>query len=98
MAGTFNGFKTQFIGCANGLPPSDSCSSQPNAETIGIVVASGFIDTFTGRSATKLAAPKDQRLIPKSGSFQICHQCSDRLIRLARVKLVVSDAVVVAIP
>jgi tetratricopeptide (TPR) repeat protein len=62
------------------------------------VVAPRFADALTGGSAAEFSTPDQECVFPQSGSLEICHQRCDGLIGLTRVKLVVCNAVVVAVP
>ena len=62
------------------------------------MVASGFADALTGRGSAKFSSPDQERFLPQSGSLEIRHESCNGLIGLTRVKFVVCNAIVVAVP
>ena len=50
VTAAFDGVEAQFVGRSDGLAPLDACTGQPHRETIGIVIAPRFVDSFTGGS------------------------------------------------
>ncbi len=59
MATVVDGIETELVGRSNGLATLDPRTGQPHCETVGIVIAAGFVDSFAGRSPAELAAPDD---------------------------------------
>src|SRR5713226_3298961 len=98
VAPVLDGLEAQFIGCPDTLPALDARSCQPHAKAMRVVIASRFADALAGRGPAELAAPNQERLIPKPGAFQVGHERGNRLIRLASVQLVVGDAVAMSVP
>src|SRR5262245_58748231 len=98
VAAVFNGVETNLIGGADRLASLDAASSQPHGEALPVVVASRLTEAFAGGCATEFAPPNQQGVLPQPGPLEVGDQGRDRLIGLARVELMIRDAVGVAIP
>ena len=94
----FDRFETQLVRGADGLTPFDTRASQPHGEAVPIVIAARLPDAFAGWGAAEFTAPDQERFIPQAASFQVRHQRGNRFVGFPGVKLVVLDAIVVAIP
>ena len=64
MARLFHCGKAQFVRRANRLSSFDTRTGQPHRKAVPIVIASRFINTFTGGCTTKFTTPDQERFIP----------------------------------
>src|SRR5437016_4888857 len=71
VAAVFDGFEAEFVGGTDGLAALDAGAGEPHREAVRVMIASGLSDALAGGSSAKLAAPDDERLVPKTGSLQV---------------------------
>jgi hypothetical protein len=80
--------KTKLISGTVHCSPTNTATSQPDCETPVVMVAAGLRlavgAEFHCRSAAKFATPEDQCIFEEAPLFEVCDQCSNRLVDLCR--------------
>ena len=78
----FDGVVTEFIRRAVDRAPFHAAAGQPDAEAVGVVVAT--VAPLRERRATEFSGPDDQRFIEQPARSQVLNQRGDWLIDLQR--------------